>query len=79
MDEREQLRAAQGRLDEMMVEARKTQQLLEDERAAIRRARRLQRVWWLAILLLGIAIGFAVAELFIDPVTILVPTTGIDV
>ncbi|WOJ93691.1 hypothetical protein R0135_00645 [Congregibacter variabilis] len=77
MDEREQLIAAQDRLDAMMVEARRTQQLLENERAAIRRSKRIQKVWWLAVFLLGVALGFAVAEMLIDPVTIFVPTDGI--
>lgn len=79
MDDYQQLRAAQDRLDAMTVEARNTQQLLESERVAIRRARRIQKVWWFAVFLMGVALGFAVAEMLIDPVTIVVPTTGIEV
>ncbi|MFT6770392.1 hypothetical protein [Congregibacter sp.] len=79
MDEHEQLTAAQDRLDAMLVEARRTQLLVENERAAIRRAKRIQNVWWVAVFLMGAALGFAIAEILIDPVTIFVPTTGIEV
>jgi len=45
---------------------------LEREKAALRRVRMLQRIWWPALIALGFALGFAVAEWIIDPVTIIV-------
>jgi hypothetical protein len=66
-------------MEASMAEIRRVQALLEAERAQVRRVRRIQKLWWWAVFLLGAAFGFMLAEKFIDPVTILLPPTGIDV
>ena len=43
------------------------------ELAKIRRTAKIQRLWWFAVFLLGAALGFAVAEVLIDPVSVYVP------
>lgn len=48
----------------------------EKELRAITQIRRLQRVWWIAIFLLGAAFGFLVAEVLLDPVKIIVQAGG---
>ena len=47
--------------------------VLAAEKRALHRVRRLQRLWWPALLALGFALGYAAAEWIIDPVTIIVP------
>ncbi|MDP5052569.1 MAG: hypothetical protein NWP69_02155 [Congregibacter sp.] len=54
----------------------KLRELLEQERKVIARIRQVQRVWWVAVFLLGAACGFALSEWIIDPVTIVFPESG---
>jgi hypothetical protein len=71
--------AARERMEASMAETRRVKALLEAERTRVRRVRRIQKLWWWAVFLLGAAFGFMLAEKLIDPVTILLPPTGIDV
>jgi hypothetical protein len=79
MDAHDELTAARERMDATVAETRKLKLLLEAERAQIKRVRRMQKLWWWAVFLLGIGVGFMIAEKIIDPVTILLPPTGIEV
>lgn len=79
MDEHTTDPALRERMEASMAETRRVKALLEAERAQLRRVRRIQKLWWWAVFLLGAAVGFVLAEKLIDPVTILLPPTGIDV
>lgn len=79
MDEREELQVATAKMQASLEVARGLQAKLETERQAIERVRRSQRLWWLAVFLLGVGAGFLIAEWIIDPITIIVPSGGIDV
>lgn len=61
-----------------LAEVRDLQARLERDRRSIERVRQNQRFWWLAVFLLGVGAGFLLAELLIDPVTIIVPSGGIE-
>jgi hypothetical protein len=50
---------------------------LDDRIRRLRRARRVQLVYTLAAVALGIGIGFALAETLIDPVTVITSCDGI--
>jgi hypothetical protein len=79
MDEHSEFNAGRERMDATAAETLKLKALLQAERAQIKRVRRMQKLWWWAVFLLGIGVGFMIAEKLIDPVTILLPPTGIEV
>lgn len=43
----------------------------------LRRSRRLNNVWLLALFAVGVGVGFAIAEALIDPVTVITSCDGI--
>jgi hypothetical protein len=43
----------------------------------LQRSRRFNNLWLLAIFAIGVGVGFAVAEAFIDPVTVITSCGGI--
>ena len=48
----------------------------ERKLSLVKRTAATQRIWWIAVLLLGAALGYAIAEMTIAPVTVIVPPCG---
>lgn len=66
-------------LQEELQALRATQAECDARIKKLHRARAAQNTWWLMVLLVGMAVGFALAEWLIDPVTILPACGGVEV
>lgn len=78
MDRDAELIEATRRTGETLAETKALKEKLEKERESIHKVRRAQRIWWIAVFLAGFGVGYFVAEMLIDPVTIFLPSGGID-
>ena len=63
----------QSRYTPTMEDMQASNEAYKRELEKIRRTAKVQRLWWFAVFLLGAGLGFAVAEMLIDPVSVYVP------